>query len=55
MEPYDKEEALLNELERVLERHTKEYDLTYPQVLGCIDIIKASVIEQYQEDCLEEE
>ena len=44
----EKEKRMYEELATLLVRFTKEYDVTYPQVLGVVELIKADLIEQFK-------
>ena len=46
MDGLEKEKRLYDELASLFERFTREYDMTYPQILGVIELIKAELIEQ---------
>lgn len=41
--------ALLYDLRHLLMRHTKENDLTYVDLLGCLEVLNGEVIEHLRE------
>ena len=49
MEAFEKEEMVITDLEAVLSRHTHEADLTYAQILGCLEVVKHYVLQKYDE------
>lgn len=53
MEAYEKEKRFLEEVEKLLQRFTSEYDMTYAQLLGCFDVIKNDLIQQLMEEEVE--
>jgi hypothetical protein len=46
MDKLEQEKMLYDELGRLLERFTREFDMTYGQVLGVIKLIEYDLVEQ---------
>lgn len=44
------EQHLVHEFDRVIDRFRQEYQMTYAQVLGCLDLLKADLIRDATED-----
>lgn len=39
--------ALIDELRRIVEFHVREYDMHHATVMGCLDLVKAEVTEDW--------
>jgi hypothetical protein len=51
METYEKEEVFGDELHTLIDRFTKEYQVTYAQIIGILEVVKAELIyEAFIED-----
>lgn len=50
MLPYEKEDVLARELSRTIDRLSQEYNITYAQVIGCLEFVKKQVMEEANEE-----
>jgi len=53
-EKLDEQSMLFKEIENVLHRARHEYDLTYPEIIGILEVHKAIALEQ-QLDLMQED
>lgn len=54
MDKLEQERHLFDEIARVLERFTREYDFTYCQVVGVLELIKMDLIDNNKNQRREE-
>ena len=45
----EKEEILMDALDKTIGNYSMEYDLGYASILGCLEILKAETIKKYKE------
>ena len=55
MSIHEKEQHLYEAFMTCIEHYTKEYQITYSQMLGMIEIVKAELIEECREEREEED
>jgi hypothetical protein len=46
MTPADQTQAFLNALSGVVQRFYDEFDLTYPQMIGALELVKADMVAE---------
>lgn len=46
MEPFEKERIFGEELNLLIDRFCSEYQMTYVQVIGCLEVIKAEMVNE---------
>jgi len=46
MESYEKEEVLAEELHKIIDRFVQEYQITYSQVIGVLEVIKSELVHE---------
>lgn len=44
---YQKEEVLMNALDKTISNALMEYELTFGQIIGCLEIVKTEFIRKY--------
>jgi hypothetical protein len=49
MTPADQTQAFLEELIGVVQRFYDEFDLTYPQMIGALELVKADMVAEASE------
>lgn len=54
MEPYEKEEIFAREVESLITRFCSEYNMTYAQIIGVLDIAKFNLTREGFEDSEDE-
>lgn len=58
-EPNEAIDRFRTAVEQVVEYHTREYNMTYEEMIGCFEMLKMSLWEDYKdsirEDCEEDE
>ena len=54
MNQNDQALALLNELQKTINRFRSEYEINYPIVIGCLEMTKQRMWEESQEESQEE-
>ncbi len=55
MSPMEKEAAYLSELQSLTDRFCKEYDMSYAQLLGCLDYFKDEIRQECRKAAQEEQ
>ncbi len=48
MEAGEKEGLFINELDSLTSRFSQEYEMTYAQIIGCLDIFKMHIHKECQ-------
>lgn len=46
---YEKENILLTAIEKVIDNVSYEYDISYAEILGVVDILKFSLLKELEE------
>ncbi len=46
----EKEEILMDALDKTISNYCMEYNLGYAQILGCLEILKAETLKKYVEN-----
>lgn len=46
MPPYEKEEIFSEELHKLINHFCQEYDMTYAQIIGCLEIVKSELVHE---------